>query len=402
MDEGLGVQQLEEKLLVQKIERGIVIDHIAPCKGFLIYNIFNPDPDSTAVVAKNVPSKKYGRKDLVKIEGEYITSSLVNIIGLISPTATINIIAESKVKSKQRVKPPEEVVGVIDCRNPSCMSKGPGSRFSVQLDQKLELSSLRCTQCGYTFYYEDAVKEITHKASSGILVSRSRVQRELLTLLINKGGLRYHQEFKLKSGRVSPYFINVGALNDGESLAKLRWVFASYAAMLLKDGFIEDFEYVFGPAYKGINIASLTCEGLREYYGMNKRFMYDRKEAKTYGDLSMDSSIVGSEYFVEGGRILIVDDTITTGKTKISSIERLESLGKHKVVAVIVAVDRQEMSDEEGLSAVEFLERKLGVKVFSILPASTIYDMIKKELSGEEKDMWVRYYDRYGVVKLSK
>ncbi|MEM4302757.1 MAG: orotate phosphoribosyltransferase [Candidatus Caldarchaeum sp.] len=392
----------EGKLLVQKIERGVVIDHITPCKGFLIYSIFNPDPDSTAVVAKNVPSQKYGRKDLVKIEGMYITSSLVNIIALISPTATINIIADSKVKSKERVKPPEEVVGVIDCRNPTCVSKGPSSRFVVQLNPELELSSLRCYYCGYTYYYDDAVKEITQKASSGILVSRSRVQRELLTLLVKKGGLRYHQQFTLKSGRVSPYFINVGALNDGESLAKLRWVFASYIAILLKDGLIEDFDFVFGPAYKGINIASLTCEGLREYYGINKRFLYDRKEVKSYGDVAMDGSIVGSEYFVEGQRILIVDDTITTGKTKIVSIERLASLGRHKVVGVIVAVDRQELSDEGGLGAVEFLERRLGVKVYSILPAATIYEMIKKELSGEERESWVKYYDRYGVVKLSK
>ncbi len=395
------MQTVGEKLLVQKIERGIVIDHITPCKGFLIYNIFNPDPDSTAVVAKNVPSKKYVRKDLVKIEGEYITSSLVNIIALISPTATINIIADWKVKTKERVKPPEEIVGVIDCRNPSCLSKGPNSRFSVQFNPKLELTSLRCQYCDYIYYYEDVVKEIMQKASAGILVSRSRVQRELLTLLVKKGGLRYHQEFRLKSGRISPYFINVGALNDGESLEKLRWIFASYIAILLKEGLIEDFDFVFGPAYKGINIASLTCEGLREYYGINKRFLYDRKEVKTYGDISMDSSIVGSEYFVEGQRILIVDDTITTGKTKIASMQRLAALGKHRVVGIIVAVDRQEISDEDGVSAVEYLEKKLGVKIFCILPASTIYDMIKKELSPEEKKLWIEYYNKYGAVKLT-
>ncbi len=398
---GFSVQTVGEKLLVQKIERRFVIDHITPCKGFLIYNIFSPDPDSTAVVAKNVPSKKYVRKDLVKIEGEYITSSLVNIIALISPTATINIISDWKVKTKERVKPPEEIVGVIDCRNPSCLSKGPNSRFSVQFNPRLELTNLRCQHCGYIYYYEDVVKEIMQKASSGILVSRSRIQRELLTLLVKKGGLRYHQEFRLKSGRISPYFINVGALNDGESLAKLRWIFASYIAILLKDGLIEDFDFVFGPAYKGINIASLTCEGLREYYGINKRFLYDRKEVKTYGDVSMDSSIVGSEYFVEGQRILIVDDTITTGKTKIASIQRLESLGKHRVVGIIVAVDRQEITDEDGVSAVEYLEKKLGVKVFCILPAATIYDMIKKELSPEEKKSWIEYYNKYGAVKLT-
>jgi aspartate carbamoyltransferase regulatory subunit len=126
--------QSGEKLLVEKIEKGVVIDHITPCKGFLVYNIFNPDPDSTAVIAKNVPSRKYGRKDLVKIEGEYITSTLVNIIALIAPTATINIISDWKVKSKERVKPPEQLVGVIDCRNPACGSKGPSSVFTLQLN----------------------------------------------------------------------------------------------------------------------------------------------------------------------------------------------------------------------------------------------------------------------------
>jgi len=395
------LQVVGEKLLVEKIERGVVIDHITPCKGFLIYNILNPDPDSTAVVAKNVASKKYGRKDLVKIEGEYITSSLVNVIALISPTATINIISESKVKSKERVKPPEELVGVIDCRNPSCISKGPNSRFIVQLNPQLELSSIRCHYCGYTYYYDDAVKEITRKAFSGILVSRSRIQRELLTLLVKKGGLRYHQQFKLKSGRLSPYFVNVGALNDGESLAKLRWIFASYIALLLKEGFIEDFDFVFGPAYKGINLASLTCEGLREYYGINKRFLYDRKEIKDYGDVSMDSTIVGAEYFQKGQRILIVDDTITTGRTKIQSFERLSILGEHKVVAVVVAVDRQETSEEEGVSAVEYIQRKLGMKIFSILPASTMYEMIKRELTPEEQRQWIEYYEKYGAVRLA-
>ncbi|MDW8063647.1 MAG: orotate phosphoribosyltransferase [Candidatus Caldarchaeum sp.] len=395
------MERPEEKLLVQKIERGIVIDHIAPCKGVLIYSILNPDPGSTAVIAKNVPSAKHGRKDLVKIEGEYITSSLVNVIALISPTATINIISDWRVKSKERVKPPKEVVGVIDCRNPSCMSKGPNSRFSVELNPSIELTTLRCTHCGYIYYYEDAVREITQKASSGILVSRSRVRRELLDLLVRKGGLRYHQRFRLKSGRLSPYFVNVGALNDGESLAKLRWIFASYIALLLQEGLIEDFDFVFGPAYKAINLASLTCEGLKEYYAINKRFLYDRKEVKNYGDVSMDGSIVGSEYFSPGQKILIVDDTITTGKTKIASLNKLSTLGDPKIVAVVVAVDRQEVSEEGGLSAVEYLEKHLGVKIFPILPASTIYEMIKQDLSPEERTDWISYYNEYGVVKLS-
>ncbi|MCS7110282.1 MAG: phosphoribosyltransferase family protein, partial [Candidatus Caldarchaeum sp.] len=180
-----------------------------------------------------------------------------------------------------------------------------------------------------------------------------------------------------------------------------RWIFASYIALLLQEGLIEDFDFVFGPAYKAINLASLTCEGLKEYYAINKRFLYDRKEVKNYGDVAMDGSIVGSEYFSPGQKILIVDDTITTGKTKIASLNKLSTLGNPKIVAVVVAVDRQEVSEEGGLSAVEYLEKNLGVKIFPILPASTIYEMIKQDLSPEERTDWISYYNQYGVVKLS-
>ncbi len=193
----------------------------------------------------------------------------------------------------------------------------------------------------------------------------------------------------------------MGALNDGESLSKLRWIFASYIALLLKENILEDFDFVFGPAYKGINLASLVCEGLKEYYGINKRFLYDRKEVKEYGDVAMDGSIVGSEYFQPGQKILIVDDTVTTGRTKAASIKKLDSLGSHRVVAVVVAVDRQETSEEEEVSAVEYLEKTLGVKVHPILTASSIYEMIKGELPPEEREDWIRYYRDYGVVKLS-
>jgi orotate phosphoribosyltransferase len=208
----------------------------------------------------------------------------------------------------------------------------------------------------------------------------------------------------LKSGRMSPYFINLGALTDGESLAAVKWAFASYVVLLMEQGLLEDFDYVFGPSYKGISLATLTCEGLNELYGMDKRYMYDRKEEKEYGDLSADRVIVGAGYFRPGQKILVVDDTITTGATKVESIEKLKLLGDHTIVGFIIAVDRQEklgdVEDIEEQGAVEYIEDELGVKIFSLENITAVYDKIKDSLDDEMKRLWIEYYEKYGTEKL--
>jgi orotate phosphoribosyltransferase len=138
---------------------------------------------------------------------------------------------------------------------------------------------------------------------------------------------------------------------------------------------------------------------------MDKRYMYDRKEEKAYGDMSADRVIVGAGYFKPGQRILVVDDTITTGTTKIDTIEKLKLLGDHKVVGLIIAVDRQErMGDTvkiEEQSAVQYLESVLGLKVFSIQNIKTIYELIEENLDEDIRQLWLDYYDKYGIEKLA-
>jgi len=239
-------------------------------------------------------------------------------------------------------------------------------------------------------------------------VSRGKIEQVFLEVLLKGGALRLQtspdKPFTLKSGRPSPYFINLGALTDGESLAKLKWAFASYIALLMETGELSDFDYVFGPSYKGISLAALTCEGLNELYGMGKRYMYDRKEAKEYGDLSSDQVLVGAGYFRPGQRLLVVDDTITTGITKIETIEKLRLLGEHRVAGMVIAVDRQEaMGDKNNVeerSATQYMEEELGVKIHSIQNIQSIYGLIKDSLTPELKALWLDYYERYGVVKL--
>lgn len=192
----------EEKLYVSKIEKGVVIDHIEPCKGLLIYRALNPEPDARAVIAKNVSSKKLGKKDLVKIEGEYLASLQIDLIALISPTSTVNIIDNWKVREKRRVRPPREITHILDCKNPSCSSKGQVSRFIVNMRTPIEHSYFECAYCGYRTFYNEAVETILNKASANVLFSKSKIKRELLNLLLNKGGLRIEGGYVLKSAPI--------------------------------------------------------------------------------------------------------------------------------------------------------------------------------------------------------
>jgi len=403
----------EKKLLVGKIENGIVIDHIPGGEALLVLKLLKPDPHIKMVIASNVDSSKYGKKDIIKLEGKYLTSKEINFISLVAPTATINHIENWELKSKQQVKFPSKIEGVFKCRNPSCSTNDEfaetKTNFSVIRSDDPKKTTFKCSQCESVLYYNEAIEFLkTNPSVIGGLVSRKTIAKVFLNLLIKKGALRIspnvNELFVFKSGRKSPNFINMGALTDGEALAKIKWAFASFVALLIEEGKLEDFDFVFGPAYKGINLAVLTCEGLNELFGMKKRYLFDRKEEKTYADKAMDAVIVGAGYFKPGGKILMVDDVITTGGAKIEALEKLKLLGEHKVVGIVIAVDRQEkMGDAkkvEDKSAVQNLEDNFGIKVFPILGMDVIFKLIEDTLSEEIKGNWTDYYKKYGTVQL--
>jgi len=405
----------DRQLLVSKIENGVVIDHIPPGKAFLVLNLLKIDPKARALIAQNVDSGSLGKKDLIKVEGSYLTSKQIDLIALVAPSATLNVIESWAVKEKRPLQLPGLIEGIFKCPNPLCPTNErytpPRTSFKVEADGAVETIKLHCTYCGSILYYGtilDHINSDEFTLEGGGLVSKERIEQIFLDVLIKKGALRLppnpDEPFILKSGRPSPYFINMGALTDGASLAAVKWAFASYIVLLMEQGELEDFDYVFGPSYKGISLATLTCEGLNELYGMDKRYMYDRKEAKDYGDMSVDKVIVGANYFKPGEKILVVDDTITTGITKVESVEKLQLLGEHEVVGVLIAVDRQEkLGDAENieeLGGVQYLEEELGLKVFSLEKITTIYDLIKDNLDEDMKRLWVDYYRKYGTEKL--
>ena len=405
----------DRQLLVRKIENGVVIDHIPAGKAFLVLHLLNLDPAAKALIAMNVDSKTLNTKDLIKIEGTYLTSKEIDLIGLVAPSATLNVVESWDVKEKRRIHLPEYIEGIFKCPNPLCPTNEEytpqKTKFKVESEGPVETIKFHCTYCGSTLYYGSILDDINNdnvKLDGGGLVSKEKIEQIFLDILIKKGALRLppnpDEPFILKSGRESPYFVNIGALTDGESLAAVKWAFASYIRLLQEQGELEEFDYVFGPSYKGISLATLACEGLNELYGMDIRYMYDRKEEKDYGDKSADQLIVGAGYFKQGQRILVVDDTMTTGATKVEVIEKLKVLGDHKIVGFIIAVDRQEKMGDlnviEDYTAVQYLEQELGLKVFSIETITKIFDLIKDSLDEGLKRLWINYYNKYGVEKL--
>ncbi|MEM9621767.1 MAG: orotate phosphoribosyltransferase [Pseudomonadota bacterium] len=159
-------------------------------------------------------------------------------------------------------------------------------------------------------------------------------------------------EFTLNSGRLSPYFFNLGAVNGGAAFARLG---EAYAQAILATG--TQFDVLFGPAYKGIPIAVATAIALAER-GVEVGVAYNRKEAKDHGE---GGQLVGAEV---AGRVMLIDDVLTSGKA-IRQASALITQTHAQIVGAVIALDRQEIN-ERGVTAVDELARELGAPVTAI------------------------------------
>jgi aspartate carbamoyltransferase regulatory subunit len=155
------MSESEETLRVSKIKDGTVIDHITGGHALDVAKILGIAERRASVItiAMNVPSKRLGRKDMVKIEGRFLAGSEVDKIALLAPNATINIVKGYKVVEKQRVKLPDTIKGIVKCDNPACISNSNEpvqTRFYVQKAQPLRL---KCHYCGHIMEKEDILKQ---------------------------------------------------------------------------------------------------------------------------------------------------------------------------------------------------------------------------------------------------
>lgn len=214
-------------------------------------------------------------------------------------------------------------------------------------------------------------------------------QLTFIDLALKRDALRFGT-FTLKSGRQSPYFFNAGLFSDGEAAHLLG---RCYAGAIVHSGLA--FDMLFGPAYKGIPLATATAVALAAEHGRSVPYAFNRKVAKEHGE---GGNIVGAAL---KGRVLIVDDVITAGTAVRESLELIRAAGATPV-GVAVALDRQERGTG-ALSAVQEVEQQEGLKCVSIVTLADLIEALSRStdggtrISAEQLTSLKAYRDRYGV-----
>ncbi|MBP2169100.1 orotate phosphoribosyltransferase [Erwinia toletana] len=209
-------------------------------------------------------------------------------------------------------------------------------------------------------------------------------QRQFIEFALNKQVLKFG-EFTLKSGRKSPYFFNAGLFNTGRDLALL----GRFYAQALVDSSI-DFDLLFGPAYKGIPIATTTAVALADHHERDVPYCFNRKEAKDHGE---GGTLVGSPL---QGRIMLVDDVITAGTAIRESMEIIAA-NNATLAGVLISLDRQERG-RGAISAIQEVERDYQCQVISIITLKDLIEYLAEKPEMADHLAAVRAYQKeYGI-----
>jgi orotate phosphoribosyltransferase len=192
-------------------------------------------------------------------------------------------------------------------------------------------------------------------------------------------------EFTLKSGRVSPYFFNAGLFNQGADLARL----GEFYAAALQDAGLQ-YDMIFGPAYKGIPIATAVSVALFNQFNVDKPVCFNRKEAKDHGE---GGNLIGSPL---RGKVLLVDDVITAGTAIRESMQIIQA-NEAQLSAVLIALNRQERGNGE-LSAIQEVERDYQCDVLSIIDFADLMAFIETQPEYQQYLPAMRAYrEQYGI-----
>lgn len=221
-------------------------------------------------------------------------------------------------------------------------------------------------------------------------------QRDFIEFMVESDVLKFG-DFTLKSGRKSPFFMNAGAYVTGSQLHRLGIAYAR----AIHDAFGLDFDVVFGPAYKGIPLAVITCMALDELYGKEARYCADRKEAKDHG--ADAGQLLGSS-LADGDRVVIVEDVTTSGKSIDETYPKLKAASDVEVVGLMVSLNRMEVGKGGVKTAQAEIQDKYGFPVASIVSMADVTEALwNKEVGGrividdELKAAIDAYYEQYGV-----
>ena len=208
-------------------------------------------------------------------------------------------------------------------------------------------------------------------------------KKTFIELAIKKDALKFGN-YKLKSERISPYFFNSGVFSDGKSLSVISNLFIE----LIKEKNLK-FINIFGPAYKGISLASALSASLASNYNEETYFIYDRKDQKLHGE---KGDIVGS---FKNGNTVIVDDVITAGTAIKNTLVKLEKYNL-KITSLLVLLDRQEKGSSS-ISAAEEMQKEFNIDVYSLISISDIIEYVTNTKEFEKfRDSIIEYKEKYG------
>lgn len=214
-------------------------------------------------------------------------------------------------------------------------------------------------------------------------------KQEFVDFMLDCGVLKFGN-FTLKSGRKSPFFMNAGLYVTGSQLTKL----GEYYAKAIHDKYGDDFDVLFGPAYKGIPLSVATTMAYSRLYGKEIRYCSNRKEAKDHGDAGI---LLGSP-IKDGDRIVVIEDVTTSGKSMEETIPIVKAQGDVKIIGLMVSLNRCEKGKGDK-GALDEIKDLYGFETGAIVSMKEVVEYLtqKKIIDDELKARIDSYYKEYGV-----
>jgi orotate phosphoribosyltransferase len=217
----------------------------------------------------------------------------------------------------------------------------------------------------------------------------TQAKKEFIEFMMSADVLRFG-DFVTKSGRNTPYFVNTGNYKTGLQSSRL----GEFYAAAVHDAVGGDFDAMFGPAYKGIPLATSAAGALARNYGLDKPFFFNRKEAKDHGE---GGSIVGYKP-KDGDRIIIIEDVITAGTAVRETMPILTGCADVKVTDMFISVNRCEVGSTPGKTAVMEVGEEFGIRVHALVTVQDIYEYLKEQGSyGSVLAAMERYMETYCI-----
>ncbi len=214
-------------------------------------------------------------------------------------------------------------------------------------------------------------------------------KKEFIEFMMNSDVLRFG-DFVTKSGRNTPYFVNTGNFRTGRQIATL----GKFYAALIKESCSDNFDCMFGPAYKGIPLAASAAAALYNEYGIDKPYFFNRKEEKDHGE---GGSLVGYKP-QDGDKVIIIEDVITAGTAVRETMPILTNAAKVEVKDMFISVNRCEVGQNPQKTTIMEIMEDFGINVHAIITVRDIYEYLKQDGSyGDILPKMEDYMNRYCV-----